>query len=260
MSMCSSAPRCAAAFAVSLLVVLSFSAGCTELAGVLDGVLDGGTPDSPTTTADRDRDGLTDDQEAQLGTNPLSRDSDRDGLGDADEVNTRRTDPLRVDTDGDSIADGAEVRAALDPLTAELSGSVVSTLCDTFVVVGDLPEQSRDGVFVAGTNADFARWRRNDQVALRGDGALVNVSRQLVVSATRVGFFVETRALATRSDRGATLRFEDSSLFTVSDGQRETALRWFTADDVAIIEVSDDAAAKLLNLRLCEVIDGTPGA
>ena len=42
-------------------------------------------------------------------------DTDRDGLGDADEA-TRGTEPRRPDTDGDSLRDGFEVRYGLAPL------------------------------------------------------------------------------------------------------------------------------------------------
>ena len=42
-------------------------------------------------------------------------DTDRDGLGDTDEV-ARGTDPRRPDTDGDGLPDGFEVRYGLAPL------------------------------------------------------------------------------------------------------------------------------------------------
>lgn len=77
----------------------------------------GGTP---IVTGDSDGDGLSDTQEASLGTNPQNPDTDGDGLNDGDEVNMHRTDPLNPDTDGDGFPDGFEVRAAAfgyDPLT-----------------------------------------------------------------------------------------------------------------------------------------------
>jgi hypothetical protein len=67
---------------------------------------------------DSDGDGLTDEQEAVLGTNPNSADTDADGLSDFDEVNADGdpsnyapgvdTDPLDPDTDGDGIPDGTD--------------------------------------------------------------------------------------------------------------------------------------------------------
>jgi thrombospondin type 3 repeat protein len=91
---------------------------------------------------DRDHDGLTDDRERRLGTDPDKADSDGDGLGDGFEVRygldplspadghadpdgdgldnvgeqAARTDPRNPDTDADGLLDGEEVTAyATDP-------------------------------------------------------------------------------------------------------------------------------------------------
>lgn len=58
---------------------------------------------------DSDADGLTDDEEKEIGTNPLDPDTDHDGLGDFEEVRKFFTDPLNPDTDFDALKDGAEV-------------------------------------------------------------------------------------------------------------------------------------------------------
>ena len=58
---------------------------------------------------DDDGDGLTNAEEARLGTNPNNVDSDGDGLKDGDEVYRYKTDPLKTDTDGDGLSDGDEV-------------------------------------------------------------------------------------------------------------------------------------------------------
>ena len=86
-----------------------------------------GRPDSVDT--DDDNDGLTDLEEADLGTNPLLGDSDGDGLQDGTELGrtsaspdsfggpvsfrpdadpTTTTNPLAADTDGDGLTDGQE--------------------------------------------------------------------------------------------------------------------------------------------------------
>src|SRR5262245_40397921 len=65
---------------------------------------------------DPDRDGLTNVQEFQLGTDPQNRDVDGDGLSDGDEVNLHHTNPLLVDSDGDGIPDGIEVQTGSNPL------------------------------------------------------------------------------------------------------------------------------------------------
>ena len=100
--------------------------------------------------ADPDHDGLTNDQEKQLGTdpknpdsdgdglsdgeeanvyhtNPLMKDSDGDGLSDYDEVKKYNTDPNKKDTDGDGLSDGDEVlKNHTDPLKADTDGDGLS--------------------------------------------------------------------------------------------------------------------------------------
>jgi outer membrane protein OmpA-like peptidoglycan-associated protein len=58
---------------------------------------------------DSDGDGLTDEEEKRLGTDPYDPDTDDDGLSDGEEVNLHGTDPLNPDTDLDALRDGAEV-------------------------------------------------------------------------------------------------------------------------------------------------------
>ncbi|HDN68949.1 MAG TPA: hypothetical protein ENG26_00035 [Gammaproteobacteria bacterium] len=75
---------------------------------------------------DFDGDGLSDNLEMFIGTDPLDIDSDDDGLTDYQEVDwdgdagtysaVLDTNPLNPDTDGDLIKDGTEVLAGYDPL------------------------------------------------------------------------------------------------------------------------------------------------
>jgi len=58
--------------------------------------------------ADDDGDGLTNQKEQELGTDPMDPDTDDDGLDDGLEVKLG-TDPLKSDTDGDTVGDGVEV-------------------------------------------------------------------------------------------------------------------------------------------------------
>lgn len=77
--------------------------------------------DNPGTTlttmgaVDSDQDGLTDEDEATRGTDPLAADTDGDGLSDGDEANTYQTDPLVADTDGDGADDASEALFGGDP-------------------------------------------------------------------------------------------------------------------------------------------------
>jgi outer membrane protein OmpA-like peptidoglycan-associated protein len=72
---------------------------------------------------DLDGDGLTNDQEKLLGTDPKNPDTDGDGLTDGDEVNTYKTDPKNADTDSDGLKDGEEVMTyKTNPLVADTDG------------------------------------------------------------------------------------------------------------------------------------------
>lgn len=58
---------------------------------------------------DSDGDGLPDNTEREIGTDPLNQDTDNDGLNDGEEVLRLGTDPLKPDTDSDQLSDGEEV-------------------------------------------------------------------------------------------------------------------------------------------------------
>ena len=64
---------------------------------------------------DSDGDGLSDEEELTLKTNPNIIDTDNDGLSDYEEVYIYSTDPLNPDTDGDTYLDGTEVESGYDP-------------------------------------------------------------------------------------------------------------------------------------------------
>src|SRR5713101_5704838 len=76
---------------------------------------------------DNDRDGLTNGEERQYGTNPDKYDTDGDGLSDGDEVLKYHTNPLKADTDGDGLSDGDEVlKYHTDPLNPDTDGDGLS--------------------------------------------------------------------------------------------------------------------------------------
>jgi len=66
-------------------------------------------------SVDSDGDGLTDAEEALLGTDTTKIDTDGDNLNDGQEVNLYLTDPLNSDTDGDTYLDGDEVVNGYNP-------------------------------------------------------------------------------------------------------------------------------------------------
>jgi len=76
---------------------------------------------------DTDGDGLGDGEEVKTyGTNPLVQDTDSDGLGDGDEVHNRRTDPLNPDTDADQLIDGDEITRNTDPLNPDTDADLLN--------------------------------------------------------------------------------------------------------------------------------------
>ena len=69
--------------------------------------------------ADSDADGLTDEFEQLLGSDPLLSDSDADGLSDGYEVMRSHSDLLVADTDGDGLDDAVEVTTGFNPLLSD---------------------------------------------------------------------------------------------------------------------------------------------
>jgi len=66
---------------------------------------------------DDDGDGLTNEEEQAIATDPTLADTDTDGLSDSEEI-TQQTDPLDPDSDDDEMNDGWETRYGFDPLEA----------------------------------------------------------------------------------------------------------------------------------------------
>lgn len=90
------------------------------------------SPERPAITqpTDADRDGLVDDEEARLGTDPNRSDTDNDGLADKAEVAVYKTDPRQNDTDSDGAMDGIEVKSGQNPngegLLLDLQGALTN--------------------------------------------------------------------------------------------------------------------------------------
>lgn len=68
----------------------------------------------PFVSADPDGDGLLNEQEKTLGTDPLNADTDNDGIDDGTEFESG-TSPVDFDTDGDGLGDGEELQRGTDP-------------------------------------------------------------------------------------------------------------------------------------------------
>lgn len=73
-------------------------------------------PEAPEAAAgDSDGDGLPDEVEASLGTDPFDTDTDDDGSSDGDEYYVHQTGTRNPDTDGDGVLDGDEVANGTNP-------------------------------------------------------------------------------------------------------------------------------------------------
>ena len=75
---------------------------------------------------DTDGDGLTDQEEEALGTDPEDPDEDGDELSDGDEVHIYGTDPLNDDSDDDGLLDGEEIELGTDPKKLDTDGDGLS--------------------------------------------------------------------------------------------------------------------------------------
>ncbi|MBT8202988.1 MAG: PD40 domain-containing protein [Acidimicrobiia bacterium] len=107
---------------------------------------------------DTDGDGLDDNEEAVLGTDPANPDTDGDGLADGREIDLG-TDPLDSDTDNDGLDDGTESDLGTDPLDPDTDGDSLSDgderlvhLTDPLVVDSDGDGVSDPDEVAAGTN------------------------------------------------------------------------------------------------------------
>lgn len=77
---------------------------------------------NPNYKYDEDNDGLTNEKELWINTDPFKADTDGDGLSDSDEYNNFKTDPTNPDTDNDGLKDFDEVKYHTDPGVADTDG------------------------------------------------------------------------------------------------------------------------------------------
>ncbi|MEM7248278.1 MAG: FG-GAP-like repeat-containing protein [Acidobacteriota bacterium] len=108
-----------------------------------DGAIDDGETDPMVTVddlppgPDTDGDGLTDEAELALGTDPFDVDSDDDGVADGEEVDDHGSDPLDADSDDDGLPDGVELGRTMPLPDPDGDGPLLGTDPDGFVPDAD---------------------------------------------------------------------------------------------------------------------------
>jgi hypothetical protein len=114
--------------------------------------------------ADTDNDGLLDGEEVGTYlTNPLDPDTDDDGLLDGEEVHTYGTDPLNPDTDGDGLSDGDEIARGTDPRNPDTDGDGLSDGEEVRLGTDPRnPDTDGDGLLDGQENEDCPRPRDPD--------------------------------------------------------------------------------------------------
>lgn len=226
------------------LVLTCSMAGCTatallgEAAGLLGGIigdpnipLPGGTP----TDGDRDGDGLTDDEEAELGTNPE-----------------------RIDTDGDRVGDADEVAFGTDPTRPNAVGTVSSRLCTSLLFTSGIPSTGNVRVFRA--SASISRWQTRDVLILSDNGdVLINKTRGETSPVELLGAPGPELQIVSITTNGESLRLSDGSFWRPDDSERFTVLSWQPTNRVrAITGVSGETV--LINVSRCEGVGASPAS
>jgi outer membrane protein OmpA-like peptidoglycan-associated protein len=95
---------------------------------------------------DSDGDGLTNEEEVKLGTNPYKADTDGDGISDGDEVKKYHTNPLSADTDSDRVSDYDEIFVYhTNPLKADTDGDGLKDGDEIYIYRTDPNNPDTDG-------------------------------------------------------------------------------------------------------------------
>lgn len=102
-------------------------------------------PTEPPADTDTDEDGLTDAEEAALGTDPANTDTDEDGITDFDEINVWGSDPLNLDTDGDTLYEGGELIFGTAILNPDTDGDELSDGDEVYLYETDPTNPDTDG-------------------------------------------------------------------------------------------------------------------
>ncbi|MEM7384981.1 MAG: hypothetical protein AAF514_08545, partial [Verrucomicrobiota bacterium] len=202
---------------------------------------------------DSDGDGLSDEEEVALGTDPLAADSDGDGLDDGTEKNDLLTDPLLVDSDGDLWPDGVEVQLGLDPVDPLSFGRLPSlppTAPESFKVIEALPtfngnRDTEDVTFK--TVIDFEpKTEGSREVIFESGGGTIGTSlvyeegSEIVMrSSGNGGFVLATIRYPLSQEQLDGGELEVIMTFDVDNGDGQSAISLFVGDAL-VGRVADD--------------------
>lgn len=124
-------------------------------------------------SADSDQDGLPNDFEKQIATDPNIPDTDSDGLRDGDEYRKFKTDPRKADTDDDGLSDFDELyRHRTDPLKADTDGDGLTDGDEVVRHKTEPQKQDTDGDGLS--DADEITVHKTDPLKLDTDGGGIN--------------------------------------------------------------------------------------
>lgn len=98
----------------------------------------------PPQDRDSDGDGIGNADEIALGTDPDLADTDDDGISDGEEIELG-LDPLNLDTDGDILYDGGEIVNGSDPLNPDTDGDGLSDGEEVYFYETDPTLEDTDG-------------------------------------------------------------------------------------------------------------------
>lgn len=114
-------------------------------------------PESPDILNDMDQDGLTNEHEELLGTDPTVADTDADGLLDGEEVFVYHTNPKIADSDSDGLIDGMEIKVHnTDPLLYDTDGDILNDYDELYLYQTDpLDEDTDDDQLLDGYEINF---------------------------------------------------------------------------------------------------------
>ncbi len=189
-------------------------------------VFDSLVPGCPDGEADSDGDGIPNMVEIELGINPLSADTDEDGISDSDEIYIYGTNPNLTDTDGDGIEDKHELTLGLDPLKKDSNGDGIA---------------DGETLFSQETEAVFENNVYIDKVHIKAEAANLFPEVTIIRENTRclnedfekAGVFGTPVEINTRSDiESAQIAFYLKEGYNVSD----YVVLWFDEENGRFIE------------------------